>query len=158
MAIVGESTIVAAQPGRQVRLNLAVRYSRATAWCPSKLALAARKPLTISVGPQPGPGATGTITTPCWAWPPGGVLSCTLPLVGNAAQAVAATPTMSAPGAASQRRLRMRVPTPAPEPGSRCRQLERGARQADTQCATRGRPCRARAAHGGPTAPLPPPW
>src|SRR5258708_20233779 len=116
MAIVGESTIVAAQPGRQVRLNLAVRSSGAPAWCPAKLALAARKPLTISVGLQPGPGATGTITTPCWAWPPGGVLSCTLPLVGNAAQAVPATPTLNPPGAASHRRFPMPVPTPAPQP------------------------------------------
>src|SRR5216684_6247962 len=101
----GASMIVAAEPGRHVRLNLGVRYSRAMAClCPSKLALAARKPLTISMGLHPEPGATGTISTPCWAWPPEpcSVLSCTLPLVGNAAQALAATPTMSAPGAASQ--------------------------------------------------------
>src|SRR5713101_4806616 len=142
----GASMIVAAEPGRHVRLNLGVRYSCAMAClCPSKLALAARKPLTMSAGLQPGPGATGTISTPCWASlpEPCSVFSGTLPLLGNVAQAVAAAPRITVPSAATQRRFVMRVPAPVPAPGSRCRRLGQAARRGDAHSATRGRPRRA---------------
>src|SRR6266567_3519506 len=52
----GTSITVAARPGCHRWLNQVVRYFRATAKLLSKLALAARNPLTISVGSQPRPG------------------------------------------------------------------------------------------------------
>src|ERR1700735_2347471 len=50
---------VTASPGCQARLAAGTRYSRATPWSLAKLALAARKPDTISRGVQLLPGATG---------------------------------------------------------------------------------------------------
>src|SRR5215813_1574009 len=129
--IFGASMIVAAHPGRQLRLNCGVRYSRATAClCLSKFALAARKPVTMSLGLQPGPGGAGTTCTPCCTWPldPCSVPSRTPPLVGNVAQAVAANPRTTAPGAASQRRVLMGIPTPVPVPGDRHLRPEEAAR------------------------------
>ncbi len=62
-------------PGSQVALASGARYSRATAWLPSKLLDAARKPRTMRTGSAPAGGGSAIRRTKesCWrsptSWP-----------------------------------------------------------------------------------------